>query len=367
MRTLERLLIVSPAYPSKQHYASAFVHSRCKVYRKHGHDVLVVVPSRYVNFYKFEGINVLSGPLQMVKSLSFDPDIICIHAPSPKVVNLMRRLGKPLVAWIHGSDILITAFHHYFPPWNVLAKLRSLRSDILRNLQLRRAFKYLSAVVYPSRWMHHMAKRYLLWDHPSSFIIPNPVDVELFKPISPKQFDQLYIDLISVRSLEWKYGLDLAIRAISNDPRIRLTIIGKGSLEKYLRELATMLRSNVLFITEALEQYKLPSYFASAICFLAPSRTEAQGVSMCEAMACGLPVIATKTGGIPEFIRDGYNGILVPPEDPLELRSAIKALSENKRLWNRLSQNAIRFIRENLSSERIYQREIEVLEASLRS
>lgn len=47
---------------------------------------------------------------------------------------------------------------------------------------------------------------------------------------------------------------------------------------------------------------------------------------MCEAMCCGLPVVATSVGGIPEFVRDGVDGFLVPPDDPRALRRAVEDL-----------------------------------------
>jgi glycosyltransferase involved in cell wall biosynthesis len=76
----------------------------------------------------------------------------------------------------------------------------------------------------------------------------------------------------------------------------------------------------------------VPSWFAAADVVVAPSRigpdgwTEAQGLSIIEAMGVGRPVIATNTGGIPETITDGTTGLLVPPEDPGALAAAIAKL-----------------------------------------
>jgi glycosyltransferase involved in cell wall biosynthesis len=100
--------------------------------------------------------------------------------------------------------------------------------------------------------------------------------------------------------------------------------------------------------------------------FLAPSRREGQGVAMCEAMACGMPVIATRVGGIPEFVKDGFNGLLIPPEDPLSIRQAVKLLTSDWVLYEKLSQNASCFVRENLSFEKIYRQDCQVFELAKR-
>ncbi|MGB9831455.1 MAG: glycosyltransferase family 4 protein, partial [Fervidicoccus fontis] len=178
----------------------------------------------------------------------------------------------------------------------------------------------MQAVVYVSRWMKSVTERYLHLSHPNSFIVPNPVDTDLFRVIIP--IKDRPRNAIAVRSMGYKYGLDIAIIAFSKFP-YKLTIIGKGPLEHYLRSLAKKYNSNVEFNTEGVEHEKLPFIYNQYSLFVAPSRTEAQGVAMCEAMASGLPVVATRVGGIPEFVLNGYNGFLVEPENPLELRKAI--------------------------------------------
>jgi len=114
-------------------------------------------------------------------------------------------------------------------------------------------------------------------------------------------------------------------------------------------------------MAEEIEHEKLPMVYNQFGYFVAPSRTEAQGVAMCEAMACGLPVIATRTGGIPEFVEDGFNGLLVEPENPLKLRKAIKTLVLNRELYKHLSKNAVSSVKNNLSHLAIYRKEYEVL------
>jgi glycosyltransferase involved in cell wall biosynthesis len=142
----------------------------------------------------------------------------------------------------------------------------------------------------------------------------------------------------------------------------KLTILGKGSLEDYLRKLSQHYNSNVRFIVRMIDHDKMPDFIDEFGFFIAPSRIESQGLAMCEAMACGMPVIATRVGGIPEFLKDGFNGLLVPPEDPISIRQAVKLLTSNPVLYEKLSKNASFFVRETLSFEKIYQLDCQVFE-----
>jgi glycosyltransferase involved in cell wall biosynthesis len=271
----------------------------------------------------------------------------------------LQNFQRPTVVWVHGAEVLIRALHHYISPTgfkSIINKGHSLVFDSIRNVILRRTLQKVDSIVYVSKWMKEMSEKYLLMRHPHSFIIPNPVNTDLFKPHeSCKE-----LAAISVRSLEWKYGVDIAIRAFSNLP-VKLIIIGKGSLEKYLKDLAKKVAANVEFVTEGVDHDKLPSIYNRYMLFVAPSRTEAQGVAMCEAMSCGLPAVATNIGGIPEFVINEYNGLLVPANDPLSLRRAIIRILQNSTLYNALSKNARRFAINNLSHNIIFSKESKVL------
>jgi len=363
-----KILVIARDYPSKENkHAYGFVHSRAKIYTKNKQNVFVFVPNNKLRKYTFESINVFKAPLHMINTTidEYDPDVVAAHAPSYHCLEILGEAQRPIVVWIHGIDVLITGFHSYFPPFgleNSLRKMRSILFHTYRNLKMRRLLPHSTAVVYVSQWMKKMAELSLMRRHPNSFVIPNPIDTELFKPLNEKK-SKVLPNAISVRALEWKYGLDVAIRTFSN-LETKLTIMGRGSLEKYLRGLAKRCNSNVEFITEGTEHEKLPLIYNKYAFFVAPSRTEAQGVAMCEAMACGLPVIATRVGGIPEFVKDRINGLLVPPEDYLKLREAAKLLTSNNSLYDRLCNNAREYVANNLSDTILYRKEYLVLKSA---
>jgi glycosyltransferase involved in cell wall biosynthesis len=355
-----RILIVSSQYPSGEQIGGSFVHSRAKIYQKFKNEVKVFVPSdRLSGLYRFERIEVFQGSdslgIRVLKD--FDPDIIAVHMPNfhmRKVVsNLMRK--RPTVLWIHGAEALVGVFHDYFAPWDVKNKVRSLLQSPLRLIVIRRLIKEAKAVVYNSRWMKDTAERYTQMKHPLSFIIPNPVDTEFILGRKEVKTQQTLNKGISIRRLDWKYGLDIAIRAYSNLTDTSLTIRGKGSLFKYLHLLASKCNSNVHFKTKIIKRNMMPQMYEKFGYFVAPSRTETQGVAMCEAMACGLPVIAARVGGIPEFVKNGFNGLLVPPDNPSALRRAVRNLLSHHTLYKTLSNNSQRFVEENLSPKKVYE------------
>ena len=84
----------------------------------------------------------------------------------------------------------------------------------------------------------------------------------------------------------------------------------------------------------------MPAFYRSCDLVVVPSRSESFGRTVIEAMACSLPVVATRVGGIPEILDDGKNGLLVDHEDENALHSAVKALLENPTLRKRLGDTA---------------------------
>jgi len=359
--------MIARFYPDvKNISAYRFVHVRTKNYIKAGNKVRVFVPSKgFSSMYNYEHVNVLRAPLNYIVNVTnnFDPDVIAVHGPNGRWFTHLSKLRSPMVLWIHGAEALQTAFHNYFCPFrlgdNIIRVLR-FSCDPIKRISLRRLIQQSTAVVYVSNWMKKTAERYTLVKHPLSFIIPNPVDVDLFKPVRKNEISRINKG-ISVRALMWKCGLDIAIQAYSKMKEAHLTILGRGPLEEYFRKLTNVCKSNVTLMTKEIEHEKMPTLYNQFGYFIAPSRTEAQGVAMCEAMACGLPIISTRTGGIPEFVVDGFNGLLVEPENPLKLRKAIKTLISNHELYKHLSKNAVRSVKNNLSHLLVYRKEYEVL------
>jgi glycosyltransferase involved in cell wall biosynthesis len=120
-------------------------------------------------------------------------------------------------------------------------------------------------------------------------------------------------------------GIDFMIRAmpeiLSIHPEARYLIAGDGEHETMLRTLASQLDLDDRIIFAG-RRSDIPALLAASDLFVLPSLTEALPTVLAEAMAAGLPIVATTVGGIPEMVKQDVNGILVPPRDGGQLARA---------------------------------------------
>ncbi len=326
-----KIAAIVNAYPSQTNYSDfTYVHTRLKYYIKEGNDVHVFSRSRERDEkYVLEGVKVSkikSGKKVAVKMINeYKPDMLVVHAPHTWSLAVAKRLKGSKVSWIHGHEGVGLIKNHFInnPSWTT--KILLFVYDVYKFKRLKRFLLKNEAVVYVSKWMKRNCERNIKTTIEKSYVITNPVDMDLFsfneKHIAKRKFQRKGIALRGFSGP--KYGLDIAINAYSNYAKSRLTIIGTGKLKENLEELIRKYNANVDLVYKSVNHISVPNYLKNYDYFVAPSRFESQGVAMCEAMACGLPVIATNVGGIPEFVKDGVNGFLVPPESPEELRKAI--------------------------------------------
>lgn len=117
--------------------------------------------------------------------------------------------------------------------------------------------------------------------------------------------------------------LDAATALRARVPHARILLAGDGPLEGALRARAAPLGEAVVFLGR---RDDVPALLAACDLVVLPSFTEALPTALLEAAAAGRPVVATRTGGTPEVVRDGVTGVLVPPDDPGMLADAMAAL-----------------------------------------
>ena len=148
-----------------------------------------------------------------------------------------------------------------------------------------------------------------------------------------------------------KKGVDSTLAAFASfrktHPGSRLTIAGDGPLlEELRRSAAAMGVGPAVRFAGFQSQEELAALFASAHIFMHPSRLtskqDQEGVpnSMLEAMATGLPVVATLHGGIPEAVEDGRDGLLTPENDPGALAASLERIAGDPDLFRKLGSNA---------------------------
>lgn len=107
------------------------------------------------------------------------------------------------------------------------------------------------------------------------------------------------------------------------------------------------LQKRVIFHGHISDKAGLAQFYQQADIFVLPSLMEGFGIVLLEAMSFGLPIIATKVGAIPEIIKDGKNGLLVPPADPLALAKAIDLLLRSPALRDQYGQTGYKFVAEH--------------------
>jgi len=162
--------------------------------------------------------------------------------------------------------------------------------------------------------------------------------------------------ILSVRRLVYKNGLDTLLESVplvaQNHPDVLFVVAGKGPSRKLIEDRVKELGiDNNVKLTGFVPDNLLPVYYDAADYFILPSASgEGLPLVLLEAMACGLPVIATAVGGTPEILKHMKNGVLVPPRNPEAMAEALsKLLSEG--LGPALGEEARRIVEDRFTWE----------------
>jgi len=242
------------------------------------------------------------------------PDIIHVH--------ILTRLG--IIAWwhkiIHGTPYIITEHWSRYLPGNDF-------NGFLRKSITKLVVKNASAVTTVTEILAKAMQAHGLRND-NYIVVPNVVDFNKFKPIKhhndvPK--------IVHVSCFENKSknitGLIEALNILeTKNIDYQCVFIGDGMDFEMIKDYAKKLKNqdNIRF-TGVLEGQEFIDELASSDFLVLSSNYETQGVVLLEAFACGLPVVSTNVGGIPEIVNES-NGILVPPQDPEQLAAAMQAM-----------------------------------------
>jgi len=181
--------------------------------------------------------------------------------------------------------------------------------------------------------------------------------------------------LLTVARLEPHKGVDMVLRAlpaiIAGAPDIRYAVAGKGPERERLKKLAHKIgvADRVHFLGEVSER-DLPALYNLASVYVGASRraerlgVEGFGISLVEASACGLPVVAGKSGGIPDAVREGETGFLIPPEDPEAIAAVVGRLLADASLAGRIGAAGRRAVETYYNWDRVV-RDLRAIEAEL--
>jgi colanic acid/amylovoran biosynthesis glycosyltransferase len=209
----------------------------------------------------------------------------------------------------------------------------------------------------------YLAQQINRWGCPAEKIrvLYGGVDLDLFPYRAPNQNGTQ--NIISIGRLVEKKGHHILMQAFkkikSKFPKATLTIIGGGELEGYLKSLATQLNLGTSFrLLNRVPKVKIPELMGQADLFCAPSLTASNGDvegipnTIKEAMATGIPVLATNHAGIPEIITHNQEGILVRENDVNHLAQALEYMLMDRSSWDRFSLSARQKVEQNFDQKR---------------
>jgi len=252
----------------------------------------------------------------------FAPHVVHVHEPLAPMASL--------AAAALGPHPVVGTFHAWAPS----DRLYRLSSPLTRRIAAR-----LDARIAVSPAAQQFAAGALRLPLGAFRVIPNGIDEQAFATAAPlpELADSQRPLLLFVGRLEPRKGLDVAIRGFlrlrASSPRVRLCVVGDGPERSRAQAMVPpSIRPDVLFVGRV-DDADLARYHASADVFLAPATSgESFGIVLLEAMAAGLPVIASDIPGYRTIVKDGRQGRLVPPRDAFALAEAAGALLANPAL-----------------------------------
>jgi glycosyltransferase involved in cell wall biosynthesis len=210
--------------------------------------------------------------------------------------------------------------------------------DHLRRSAVARAtLKSVDGNAVPSKFLHEVFAGFGI----GSRIIPNIVDVERFRF---RRRDPLRPRVLSTRNFEALYNVPCTLRAFrlvqDRYPDAQLTLVGGGSQDTAIRELAAELKlANVTFAGRVPPD-DIWKYYADADIYLQTPEIDNMPTSVLEAQASGCVVVSTNAGGVPAIVTDGLNGLLVSRDDHQAAADAVLRLLDDQALAQRIADAA---------------------------
>lgn len=369
-----RALVLDDNYPSHTNlYGDVFAHVRLRGYQGHLHTV--VCSLQHKQDYVHEGIIVKSFETAANLRryvLDSNPDIVLVHFALAKIIDsIILNSSKPAIIWVHGYEAIHWTRRLFnfeiqdYTPLNLYRTQKNNREQLTSFKRLIHASNSGAPIsfIFVSKWMKHVCENDCGLQIKHSTIIPNPVNDDHFAYVQKDPATRTHV--LSIRSFDSrKYANDVtaeAINLLSHRPgfdRLAFRIFGRG---RYFADIRNRLSNhkNVLFDQRFLNHEEIKQQHAWAGIFLCPTRQDAQGVSMCEAMSSGLVPVTSHNTAIPEFVQDGINGLLT--KNAAQIADSINALNEDSQLFLSLSSRAARDIRAKAGLSGVIRRELTLI------
>lgn len=370
------LTVVTDYVSEKNMYTNGFVHAREKEYLRNGIDTMVFVlnSKKKKTIYNIEGITVCIGDAHDLNRLITNEEkinCICFHFLSVKMLKVYKKIATNVnaIAFVHGNEALWW-YQRIFPDRlsGIVQILKFFKYVIINTYSMfyiRQNLKKLNiSLVFVSEWMKKETIKNWNLDESKveTYIIPNIVNKLIF-PYVKKDPSRAYNLLMIRQFTSGKYALDIAMDIIvelqkyPEASQLHFTIIGDGWLfEKYTDRIK--MYSNIEIHRTFLSQNDIAKFHEKNGIFICPTRQDAQGVSMCEAMSSGLIPISSDNTAIPEFLPSEYNLVFNNAKDSAE---RIIEIIRNEELFINLSMSCSKYIQEKCDSSQTTEKELELM------
>jgi glycosyltransferase involved in cell wall biosynthesis len=198
-------------------------------------------------------------------------------------------------------------------------------------------------------------------------VVPNGIRTDLFYPIPDiaREKNQLIVTNSADMPLKGLYYLLRAVAKVAQTQPVKLTIVGSAHKNGYSRRLIQQLGiGDLITYTGRISNDRFVRLYAKATAAVIPSVYEGFGLPVGEAMACGVPVISTTGGALPEVVGDA--GILVPPADHHALADAILKILQQPQLAQKLSHAGYQRVQQHFTWMKAAQKTVNVYREAIR-
>lgn len=211
------------------------------------------------------------------------------------------------------------------------------------------------------------------------YTLPNAINLDGYVDVGREKIelksDRPYLHALYLGHLgKAKGSFDLIIAAkivLGQGHKVVFDLVGQEQIVGETKQLHTQIfdagLDNFIHVLPAVTGKEKIELFRSADIFVYPSYHEGMPMAVIEAMACGLPIIATDVGGLPDLVNPGMNGLLVPAGKPDQLASAICQLIVNTPLRHSMQVDSFRLAQENYDVEKLVSRLLSIYQALLPS
>ena len=315
---------------------------------------------------KIDGLTVFKVPALNWLPIKHSPRITFrINLIPGRFTHLMKQYD---IIHFHEAEFSFPLFSYFVKKPKIL-HLHGIRFDYFKRYHLSRFLLKTAADLYLSL-TKQMKNELVKLGIPENKIVyfPNAVDTRIFRPR-----EKIDNTIIFVGRITPDKGLHVLLRSLRYiEKSIRLVIIGPTdwNLDYHHSVLKSIEAENqngkhkITYLGPQ-DQANIIKWYQKASILVSPSLIEAFGIVNLEALSCETPVVATHTGGIPEVVKNGENGILVPVNNPVKLAEAIQYLLDNESLRIKFGQYGRRWVIRNFSLEVIAKRLCNVYQSLL--